>query len=53
MTAIVEKLVAEEHHLEDIARAIEKTGAGTGPARPPLPRGKSGVTDRSEASARV
>jgi hypothetical protein len=39
--------------LEEIAKAIEKTGVGTGPARPPLPRGKSGVTDRDEASARV
>ena len=39
--------------LEEIAQAIERTGAGTGPARPPLPRGKNESTDRSESSARV
>ena len=39
--------------LEEIAQAIEKTGAGTGPARPPLPRGKNESTGRSESSARI
>ena len=39
--------------LEEIAKAIEKTGVGTGPARPPLPRGKSGVTDHNETPARL
>ncbi|HJQ12360.1 MAG TPA: aldo/keto reductase [Gemmatimonadaceae bacterium] len=37
--------------LEDIAKAIEKTGAGTGPARPPLPREKTEA--RGEVSARI
>lgn len=39
--------------LEEIAKAIEKTGAGTGPARPPLPRGKTETAGASETSARV
>ena len=39
--------------LEEIARAIEKTGAGTGPEVPPLPREKPESQDRSETPARV
>jgi aryl-alcohol dehydrogenase-like predicted oxidoreductase len=39
--------------LEEIAQAIEKTGAGSGPARPPLPREKNESAGRSETSARV
>jgi aryl-alcohol dehydrogenase-like predicted oxidoreductase len=39
--------------LEDIAAAAEKTGAGTGPARPPLSRGNSEAIGQPEASARV
>jgi len=38
--------------LEEIAKAIEKTGAGTGPSRPPMPREKV-ESARAETSARV
>ena len=37
--------------LEAIATAVEKTRAGTGPARPPLPREKTETVGQSETSA--
>ncbi|HEX6629103.1 MAG TPA: aldo/keto reductase [Gemmatimonadaceae bacterium] len=39
--------------LEAIATAIDKTGAGTGPARPPLPRGRTESVGQSDAQARL
>ena len=39
--------------LDDIARAIDKTGVGTGPTHPPLPRAETNGAGRSETSARV
>ncbi len=39
--------------LDDIAKAIDKTGVGTGPAHPPRPRDKAATTDRSETPARI
>jgi len=39
--------------LDEIAKAIEKTGVGTGPAHPPLPREKAESTGRTETSARI
>ena len=39
--------------LEAIATAIDKTGAGTGPARPPLPRERTETAGQSEATARL
>lgn len=39
--------------LDEIARAIDKTGVGTGPTHPPLPREKTESSGRSEAPARM
>ena len=39
--------------LDDIAKAIDKTGVGTGPTHPPLPRAETTNAGRSETSARV
>ena len=39
--------------LDEIAKAIDKTGVGTGPTHPPLPRAEAGSAARSETSARI
>ena len=39
--------------LDEIAKAIDKTGVGTGPTHPPLPREKPESTGRSETTARI